>query len=388
MIDREGSLGRQLGAWVVWSARHARLVVALAFGLVVPLLWYSYTHLRVDADTRNLVSDQLPWRQAHAALERALPHLLDDIQIVIDAASPEIAAEAQRRLAEDLAARTDLFSFVYAPDGGEFFERHGFLYSGTEELEELGSRMRDYRWMWLALEEEPTLDGLASAVNRIAATDSTNGLHVAPILLAVGGAFYSSRYGYFFTFPWTDLMRGRRAEQAQLRRFILAKPILDYSRSRPAAAAMQAIRDGAARLDLDHRAVRVRITGSEAFEHESIDAGLSDVPRLLVGALVMVAIVLLAFGLRIYRLDAQSLWNDEGTSVALARRDLVTITRDAAHDIHPPLYYYLLHLWVRLAGTTEFAVRFMSLLAGVALVACVARMSSRLYGSIASVLSS
>ena len=57
---------------------------------------------------------------------------------------------------------------------------------------------------------------------------------------------------------------------------------------------MQAIRDGAARLDFDHRAVRVRITGSEAFEHESIDAGLSDVPRLLAGALVMVAIILFA----------------------------------------------------------------------------------------------
>jgi hopanoid biosynthesis associated RND transporter like protein HpnN len=88
-------------------------------------------------------------------------------------------------------------------------------------------------------------------------------------------------------------MRGRRSTTADLRRFILAKPNLDYSASRPAAAAMQAIREGAARLDLDPRAVQVRITGSEAFEHESIDAGLSDVPRLLVGALIMVAIILL-----------------------------------------------------------------------------------------------
>ena len=102
----------------------------------------------------------------------------------------------------------------------------------------------------------------------------------------------------------------------------------------------------------------------------------------------LIAIVLLAFGLRIFRLDAQSLWNDEGTSVALARRDLTTITRDAAHDIHPPLYYYLLHGWIRLAGTTEFSVRFVSVLAGVALVACVARMASRLYGPVAPIIAS
>lgn len=294
MIDREGRLGSLLGVWVVWSARHARLVAGLSFALLIPLAWYAWGHLRVDADTGNLVSDRLPWRQAHAALERTFPHLLDDMQIVIDAASPEIAAEAQRRLAEDLAARGDIFGFVYAPGGDDFFERHGLLYSSTEELEELGSRMREYRSMWLALEEEPTLGGLVSVVERIATTDSTSELNAAPILLAVGGAFYSSRSGNYFTFPWTDLMRGRRSEQAERRRFILAKPILDYSRSRPAGAAMQAIRDGAAGLDLDHRAVRVRITGSEAFEHESIDAGLSDVPRLLAGALVMVAIILLA----------------------------------------------------------------------------------------------
>ena len=39
---------------------------------------------------------------------------------------------------------------------------------------------------------------------------------------------------------------------------------------------------------------------------------------------VACAILLLALGLRFYRLDAQSLWNDEGTSVALAQRDLLT----------------------------------------------------------------
>ncbi len=293
MIDRDGRLERLLGDWVVWSARHARLVAGLSFVFLVPLAWFAWTHLRVDADTGNLVSDQLPWRQAHAALERTFPHLLEDMQIVIDARTPEIAAEAQRLLARDLASRTDVFSFVYAAGGDDFFQRHGLLFSSAEELEDLRARMRDYGSTWLALEKEPTLGGLASAVEDMATADSASEPSVAPILMALGGAFYSSRSGNLFVFPWTDLMRGRRSTTADLRRFILAKPNLDYSASRPAAAAMQAIREGAARLDLDPRAVQVRITGSEAFEHESIDAGLSDVPRLLVGALIMVAIILL-----------------------------------------------------------------------------------------------
>jgi mannosyltransferase len=91
-------------------------------------------------------------------------------------------------------------------------------------------------------------------------------------------------------------------------------------------------------------------------------------PKVLWAALLVLAL-LLAVGLRFYRLGAQSLWNDEGTSVAMAQRDPLTIAHDAAHDIHPPLYYWLLSGWVRLFGTSEAAVRSFSALLGVVLVA-------------------
>lgn len=84
--------------------------------------------------------------------------------------------------------------------------------------------------------------------------------------------------------------------------------------------------------------------------------------------LILGVIVLLALCLRCYRLDGQSLWADEGNSAALAARNLATITRDAAHDIHPPLYYYLLHFWVRILGNSEIALRSFSAVAGMILV--------------------
>ena len=88
----------------------------------------------------------------------------------------------------------------------------------------------------------------------------------------------------------------------------------------------------------------------------------------------------LALGLRFYRLDAQSLWNDEGTSVALAQRSLATIARDASHDIHPPLYYFLLHYWVRLAGTSEGGVRSLSALMGAGAVIATYFLGKRRFG--------
>lgn len=90
--------------------------------------------------------------------------------------------------------------------------------------------------------------------------------------------------------------------------------------------------------------------------------------RQLLTSAVLILVLLLALGLRLYRIESQSLWNDEGTSVALAARDLVTITRSAANDIHPPLYYYVLHFWMAICGDSELAVRSLSALLGTLLV--------------------
>ena len=84
--------------------------------------------------------------------------------------------------------------------------------------------------------------------------------------------------------------------------------------------------------------------------------------------IALLLILVLAAFLRFYRLDAQSLWADEGNSVSLAGRSLDLITAGAAHDIHPPLYYYLLHFWMRVFGSSEFAVRALSALLGTGLV--------------------
>jgi mannosyltransferase len=100
----------------------------------------------------------------------------------------------------------------------------------------------------------------------------------------------------------------------------------------------------------------------------------------------LVAILLLAAALRFYRLGAQSYWNDEGTSVALALRDLATITRNAAGDIHPPLYYYGLHAWVRIMGPSEAGARSLSAVLGVALVGGVYLLGRRLLSPIAALL--
>lgn len=118
-----------------------------------------------------------------------------------------------------------------------------------------------------------------------------------------------------------------------------------------------------------------------------IRAGAADWPlRTIEPALVVLAILLIGFGLRVYRLGEQNIWWDEGHAIWAARQDLTAATRITAHDVHPPLYLWLLHGWLRLAGESEFAIRYLSLIGGMLTVALCYVVARRLVGRRAALL--
>jgi 4-amino-4-deoxy-L-arabinose transferase-like glycosyltransferase len=96
---------------------------------------------------------------------------------------------------------------------------------------------------------------------------------------------------------------------------------------------------------------------------------------------LVAAVLLLAAFLRFYRLGAQSFWNDEGNSARLAERSFALIVAGAAGDIHPPGYYLLLATWRAFFGQSEFALRGLSALAGLLLVAIVYRLGKQYFDS-------
>jgi len=70
--------------------------------------------------------------------------------------------------------------------------------------------------------------------------------------------------------------------------------------------------------------------------------------------LVIVAGIVLRFATR------SDLWLDEALSVNISRLPYGDIPEWLRHDGAPPLYYYLLHYWMKLFGTTDLAVRSLS----------------------------
>ncbi len=103
-------------------------------------------------------------------------------------------------------------------------------------------------------------------------------------------------------------------------------------------------------------------------------------PRAPVTLALFALLILLAFGARVHRLGAQSLWNDEGNSLRLAQRSAADLIESAGHDIHPPGYYLALKAWIAAAGESEFSLRFLSALQGVLAVALAAALGRMLFG--------
>lgn len=56
----------------------------------------------------------------------------------------------------------------------------------------------------------------------------------------------------------------------------------------------------------------------------------------------------------------QSLWRDEAFSYVLAKNSVFNIILLGKGDFNPPLYYIILHFWMRLFGDTEIAMRSLS----------------------------
>ncbi len=95
--------------------------------------------------------------------------------------------------------------------------------------------------------------------------------------------------------------------------------------------------------------------------------------------LAVALIALLAFAVRIVRLEDANIWWDEGLAVWLARMPVPDMMRWTAVDVHPPLYFGLLHFWRLVAGDSEFAVRFLSAMMGVLTVVALWRLGRRVF---------
>ncbi|MGI8423879.1 MAG: glycosyltransferase family 39 protein [Chloroflexota bacterium] len=95
----------------------------------------------------------------------------------------------------------------------------------------------------------------------------------------------------------------------------------------------------------------------------------------------VLALTLVAFGVRAYGLHHQSFWLDEVDAIALASEPIGQQLRKlTAVGENGPLYFIMFKGWIALAGTSEFGARFLSCLTSTLGIPLIAGVTQRLTG--------
>ena len=275
-----------IGRVVAAAARYPLIVLLLAVVLTGAALVYTARHFAMTANTAELISTKLKWRQLELAFEAAFPQFNNLTMVVVDGATPELADAAARRLAEALQGKAGLFHSVRRPDGGEFFDRNGLLLLPLNEVRATTEGLMRTQPMLAALAADPSLRGVMTAISNVlqGIRYGQATLHdIEPAMTALRH-FRKCGRGPARLLSWPRSF-WNAARVRETRRIVMVQPMMDYAALEPGSAAGEAIRAAARSLDLDPaHGVTVRLTGPVPLADEEF-ATLAEDAHVLLGAM-------------------------------------------------------------------------------------------------------
>lgn len=318
-------------AWVDLARRNAWIVIAISIGVAAALYGYTVNHLRINTDTTGMLSEELPFRKNYLEYKRAFPNLSDTLVVVVDGANADLAEDAARRLADRLATRSDVIDGVFYAAGDPFFRRNGLLYLSGERLAALVESLAAAQPLIGTLAQDPSLRGLFEVLG-LALDEIAKGIEGAdrlqPALAAIADVLDDRAPGV----SWSTLMGANRGGDAK-RQIIVTRPRLDFTKLKPAAEAMRAVRATAVDLGLTpENGVTVRLTGGAALDAEELESVEHGASTASIASIVLV-IVLLAIGLKSWRLAFAVtvtlvlglLWTAGFAAVAVGELNLISV---------------------------------------------------------------
>jgi uncharacterized protein len=303
--ERPGTLLTVIVEVVEFSRRRAAWVAAGMLVLTVIGAVFAAQRIRIDTDIDKLMSPDLQWRQREAEMERAFPQNVDLLVVVVDGDTPDRAEDASATLAGYLDGEKNLFKSVRRATAGEFFQHEGLLFLSKQSVDRVTGQIIAAQPLLGTLAADPSLRGVFDALDLAAQGvihGATNGEMLDTTFNAVADATEASLNERYAPLSWQRLLSGRQPKPRELRRFILTKPALDYSKLQPGRPATMEVHAAARKLGLTaERGVHVRVTGPVALS----DAEFATLKRGAgVSSLLSVSLLLfwLFLGLRSVRI--------------------------------------------------------------------------------------
>ena len=270
----DGQLSRALVAWVDAVRRHARGVLIATAVVTAVLLVYAVANFRINTHHTALLSDDLPFWVEYKAFAEVFPILDEALLVVVDAETSDLARSAADELAADLRRDTELYSDVYVPGGGEFFEKHALLYLDVDELEDLADQLAGVQPLLAEIAADPSLQRLTTLLREgveRARTDPDMNVDLSVVFDSFSLAAAAVLEGRPRPVSWTELLLARELPGESSRRIVVLHPNYEYDRLLPGRTVLRDVRQRARALGLvPENGVTVRITGNVALNTEEM----------------------------------------------------------------------------------------------------------------------
>jgi uncharacterized protein len=283
---------------VEFACRHAAPVASALILLALAAGLYAAGHLAINTDLDGMLPGDVAWRQNEKALDQAFPQNTDLLVVVIDGQTPELAELAARQLADRLRAEPQLFTYLRQPDGGPYFEQNGLLFLPTAELEAVSQQLIAAQPLLGSLARDPSLRGLFDALALFvggAAQSGGSTERLNPTLATIADAVQGVLDGKTESLSAQQLMSGEKPEPRELRRFILTRPVRDFTGLEAGGKARAEIRRLAGELGIaPQNGVRLRLTGSVALDDEQFATLRDGALRATILSVVAVCAILFA----------------------------------------------------------------------------------------------
>jgi uncharacterized protein len=290
---------------VQFCERRAALVLAAAILLAIVSVIYVVHAFRMDTDTANMISPELPWRKQVAHFNDLFPQNTGLLVIVVDGKTPDAAEDATAALFQKLQARTDLFSSVRRPDGGPYFDQHGLLYLPTDQVQKIADSVIEAQPFIGSLTQDPSVRGLFNTLSTFVQGVQSNQVPISRLekpLSAISRTLSDALAGGKQPMSWQTLLIDQKPDLNMLRHLILAQPKRDFTALRPGAVSSQFIRDQVKALGLNADiGVTVRLTGPVALNDEEFGTVQQGLGLAMTVSVVLVLVFLFA-ALRSFKL--------------------------------------------------------------------------------------
>lgn len=256
---------------------------------------YTMDNLTVNTNTADMISTQLPFQQNRLKLEKAFPQDVNTIMLLVEGGTPEQTAAVVKRLSGGLRANKAVIESVSVPDEGEFFDRNGMLYLSLTDLENISKQLANAQPFIGKLSKDNSLHGFFEILGLAikASGDDELELNMNAVFRAVSQAMDAVREGRPFQVSWQQLMLDKQNGLGYTKRFIIIRPILDYSALLPAEKSIAAIKKSIADATTGELAkVDVHMTGEVVLEYEEMDSITQSTTIAGIASFILVCVTL------------------------------------------------------------------------------------------------